>query len=173
MNKKALITVLIFVVLVVIGIMATYIVRQKNAGGNEAESEKIYVNDKYGFEIKYPNDWKFESSSDDGKFLIKSTIGGDQAPALNIRFVNEKYFKVLADEQKKFNEWQKESVEQPSGKISDIKFGGVDAKEFLYYSAIGVVDQAIILEKNGYAVILNSYKDSILDSVLATFRFTK
>jgi hypothetical protein len=129
-----------------------------------------YQNDEYGFEIKYPSDWGMREAATE--FSIKSP-GGDTTPVLHIKFVDEVYSAILATEQDKFNKWQEQATEKPSGEINDIVMSGNPAKEFLYFSPVGFVEQIIILSKNGQTIRINSFKDSILDPVLATFKLTK
>lgn len=137
---------------------------------NKTVDLKSYTNDKYGFEIKYPSDWTFQSTAD-GKFAIKSP--GEVSPVLNISFLAEKYSDILSSEQVKFNKLLKESIEKPGGVVNDVSLDGKPAKEFLYYSPIGSTDQVIIATNNGYTIKINSFKNSILDSVLSTFKLTK
>ena len=131
---------------------------------------KSYTNDKYGFEIKYPSDWTFQSTAD-GKFTIKSP--GEVSPILKISFLAETYADFLSAEQVKFDKFLKESLEKPGGAVNAIVLDGKPAKEFLYYSPIGYTDQVIIATNNGYTIKINSFKNSILDSVLSTFKLTK
>lgn len=145
-------------------------IREATQLDNKTVSWNTYQNEEYGFKIKYPSDWEIRKTANE--FAIKSP-GGDINPVLHISFVDEEYSTILATEQDKFNKWQKQIIEEPSGKINDIVMSGNPAKEFLYFSPVGFVEQIIIMSKNGQTVRINSFKDSILDPVLATFELTK
>lgn len=180
MKKIIVITIIIIIIGVTIYFTATddknnsnrliAPVQQKSAQfDDKIISWKTYQDNKYGFEIKYPNNWMFKVI--ENKFLIKAP--GEIAPILDIDFVDEKYSTILANEQNYFEKWQKEAIEKPSGEINDILLAGNTAKEFLYYSPVGFTQQKIILSINNRTVVIGSYKNSILDPVLSTFKFTK
>lgn len=132
---------------------------------------KTYTNIKYNFEIKYPSNWSVREGSVNKKFSV-NFLGGEPAPFLIIQFHDAEYINFLTEYQKNFEERLKRNIEKPPGEINDIQFAGVAAKEFLYYSPEGFIEQSIVLSKNNQTVEIQSVKGSILDPILATFKFT-
>ena len=131
---------------------------------------KTYTNNQYGFEIKYPEGWDMQENIPNKKFVLKFTAK-ENYPVLAIQFLADDYSKIMAGEEKKLSDWIKNNPEQPAGVENDIVFSGIPAKEFLYYSPIGAEEQLIIIEKNNLVLQVNSYKNSVLDQMLSTFKF--
>ncbi len=128
---------------------------------NKMADWKTYRNDEYGFEIKYPNDWEVQKDLY-SKFIVKTVSGNTANPNLIIEFLSEEYSSALAREKK-----------DPYDTMNDVIISGAGAKEFLYYSPIGATSQTIIISKNNLVVKISSLKNSSLDPILSTFKFTK
>lgn len=123
---------------------------------NDLESWTTYQNENLNFEIKYPTDWEIKIASNGNEFLIKSP--GEIAPGINIVFSNEDYTSLV-------------NKEQNANLTTDIKFSNQNAKEFLYYDAMGSITQKIIVPTQNQTIIISSFKSSSLEPVLNTFRF--
>lgn len=133
---------------------------------------KMYINKKHGFELQHPKNWELIENLDNNEFTIRRD---EWSPELTIKFTDRKYSDVLTEEEKNFNEYQKDnaSLEQPTGEIKKGVFANYATREFIYYSPVGFVQQTIIFPKNDQTVIIESYIGTDLDKILSTFKFTK
>lgn len=146
---------------------------------------KTYTNTQYGFEIGYPVNYQFESkiiynTNVRKQLQVKIAVPGELQPALFItvtagdkEIIDKDYDSNIKTADFELSQWFKESKESPAGKKSNILIETVIANEWLLYSPIGFTTQTILFRKGDIIYHISSYKDSVLDPILSTFRFTK
>lgn len=139
---------------------------------------QTYHNDEFGFEVRYPNDWKVKDSKEKGSIVISSS---DVANSVNSFFLIQYAFDESVAKNKErgmsLDEWMKSfavgrNVRGTPHKmtIGNLEFYGLDATN--QESDIYVMDQ----EKRIY--LLSTYAGTNQDmqtlyQILSTFRFVK
>lgn len=122
---------------------------------------KTYTNTEYGFEIKYPENWQVKENLQDKKIFVSFIETQDDKmtyPQLIIKILDKTYQEAV-DEQI-FADSQ-----------NDIIFNEIPAKELLFNNPTGAIEQLIIVSKNNKTIRIESFKNSVLDLILSTFKF--
>jgi len=145
---------------------------------DETADWKIYRNEEYGFEMKYPSeDWAIRSESD-----IYVIIGGfpieafpPHATEITIKIIEKNLDNYISDYNR---ENQSTCLLGPSPKtvsiekIEDFILGGLNATKLQRCTALGLDIYFIFARKDNksYLIDYNS-KNSIHDQMLSTFKF--
>ncbi len=144
-------------------------------GEEDISDWKVYRNEKYGFEIKYPNNWIIEKNSEESinfwtedRYKLNSEMMFSKGAShlshnLGIEVANEKWSKEKIDENLKNNEIQKEEIYLNNIKI--IKFLKKSDEGDLYLNCIQKNNIYIIIYKN------DSTSEKEFNQILSTFKF--
>ena len=183
MNKKIII-ILIVVLILLIGLFTyQYFATQKNQQASniqnidEAVVWKKYVNENYGFEVKYPSDWIL-TEDHSGKLLDALT---DTGPYNSFYITPSKTSpEEMTTDYVSINPngaMHRELDEDQ--KISFINIGGARAElqEWDYlpgYKKIKILDEkSNWLKEDNEILVLSSKYNKVIDQILSTFKFTR
>lgn len=132
---------------------------------------KTYINKKYGYQIKYPSNWKSTETDDPGLGdgpLTYTIIVSDAVSLKDSGYVN-----IAVDRNLSWNQFTKNATQQG---FQDYKFNGLNAMIFKkdgYDTSINLnlpTDKLITTVTYGFSHD-NSDKETI-DQILSTFKFT-
>jgi len=177
MKKKILIIVSIVLVIAISVFVFIFIKNKDNTTEPTAtpiqtgpiSDFKIYKNEQYSFEFRYPRDWKVTEnvfSSPSSLFNLKLSPINEDLPSIEISPIDPTINIVTA----KFGD----NAFIGSGKGSDVIIGGVSGKRYEYkyeiFSGIG-----ILLPFGQDRMILGTEKkyEDVFNQILSTFKFLK
>ena len=144
-------------------------------GEEDISDWKVYRNEKYGFEVKYPNNYILEKNSEESinfwtedRYKLNSEIILSKGASrlshnLGIEVANEKWSKEKIDENLKNNEVQKEEIYLNNIKI--IKFLKKSDEGNIYLNCIQKNNIYIVIYKN------DSTSEKEFNQILSTFKF--
>ena len=132
-SKNIFITITLILIVLAGAVFAwQYLSEQEKEIVDEAADWKIYQNEEYGFEIKYPKDWIFNTDVMSFNFLSGKLVKGSDEfscslnVALTTKGTNAEYINTLPKEK-----WQRSEIDT-NGK-SAIKLAAVDSPIKAYY----------------------------------------
>lgn len=135
---------------------------------DETADWQMYTDDKYGFEIKYPQDMKVKSK-DDGIVLVYAEYRNDLPEGgwgFNVSISEDSLDEYI----KNYEKTDGISKIVPQG---EYVLNGVKAKKMIAKTAIGIDNSVIFVNKNNKSYIisyLESYEEHL--KILSTFKFT-
>jgi hypothetical protein len=123
---------------------------------------KTYKNEKYGFEISFPSDWRVDSTSPSNIYLISPTTD---------KMVKD-YPNQPANQRVDLSISVSLDPQRPLGTKKNITFNGMNTEQVTQGSEEGIWT-SLYLDKNGYTYIITPVKKSnIGEQILSTFKFT-
>lgn len=190
MSKKILITIGSILVIVILAIAVFLFIKQNNQIINnqpfqQATKWKSYKNNDYGFELKYPGDWKMEIANNTGFDAIlnppsfyecqKNCTGDGECPCghIALRLIDNPDGLDLVTFWKEKNGWQ----ENVSWK--DLKEVVVGRKRAYRFTAISGFDgsdgRALVIMLDGKILqinesYLNELESNIFNQIIATLK---
>jgi len=182
----------IVIVIVVLGLGSYYLLFHQNlistkkqprststvGAVDETANWKTYRNEQYGFEVKYPSNWKYNESenTNTNQFLVcfdplvnTSCSGGGEMISVSWKTTLDDQYKTIQPRHANLYDYQK----------TEVVISGENAQQFTSDNP-EAVSKAAFLNHGGYvySFILNwnnvvaPHKDT-LNQILSTFRFTK
>lgn len=150
-------------------------IHENNKVETKTASWKTYRNEKYGFEVKYPNNYETIDQLNDGGQLNIKPVGESEFPLLSIEFIYNQDKNFLENDSLQrlsdVNKYRKVIDEQ-------VKVGGFegrmignsgekDTEENFYREVFIDLKEKILFIRSG------SFDDKIFNQILSTFKFTK
>lgn len=140
------------------------------APADETANWQIYTNEKYGYEIKYPNGWSIDAPNDGGaSFYIKdSKRTGDYFYTVTTVTVGKK----------SLEDWLSEKIRVDKNNYSETVVLGLRTLKFDQSpssQAPGNIEYYFIKDDTGF-ILTSVYTDKsngIGEKILSTFKFTK
>ncbi|MFH1233258.1 MAG: Ser-Thr-rich GPI-anchored membrane family protein [Patescibacteria group bacterium] len=152
---------------------------------NQVAGWQTYTNTQYGFEFKYPSDWKFKSgyfikNIYEKDFSCSEFYGTCTAPEISVvvqpyNMVEENWLKEIVE-----NKSTKETVLIGNKMITKVDmtdpnvtdFNAFNARSFYYVLDSKEINSLIIFHTYTNNKELASYK-SVIEQMISTFKFTK